>query len=371
MVSQDPSAGWDYRVYSGAVLAFSNGQNPFVLENVVQYVGGNLPFTYPPHTLYFFWVLNCIHIFDNIGMYYLLLSILLIASLSLITRIDSQPDVFFLVTLVLTGFMAVVWNFGTGNKDIFFLFLFALMFFLLMKEKYWQSSIVMGLTGAISLITGPFVALFLFVRQSWPRRILYILLSGVVVGILFLVGYLVNRGYFDSYIGTIQGGMSPLYDIGGYNTPTPYLLFGDLLKGLNITGQVPLAVVSCIYIGVIAYAAWNYYSRHSSDLLQVYSVITLAVFMLLPRIKPYDFIILAVPLYFLFRNRSIRMKCLMFAVISLPIFGWYLNFLIYPEDIPLYLGIYTQTYSLFLIFLVVMVTDYLKRSHRPAETTPS
>jgi hypothetical protein len=371
VILQDPTADWDYRVYAGAVQALNHMQNPYVLENIAQYVGGNLPFTYPPHTLYFFWILNLFFVFENIYVYSALLCGLLIVSGYLITTMDQKPRYLFLITLLLTCFMGAVWNFGTGNKDILFLFLFTLIFVLLFKEKYWQSSIVMGLTGAISLITGPFVALYLFVRSPLRNRLFYIFLSGGVVALLFVVSYFVNPTFFGSYIDTLKGGMSPLYDSGGYNTPTPYLMFGDLLKEINVTGLLPLAIVSCIYIGVVLYVAWNYSVQHREDMIKVYSVVTIAVFMLLPRIKPYDFIILAIPLYFLFRDCSYRTKCLMLAVISLPIFGWYMNFFVYPYDIPLLLGVYTQTYSLLIIFMVIVLYDRMIQSSHPKESNPA
>ena len=44
----NPQSGWDYRVFAGAVQAVNHGENPYVLANIDQYTGDNLPFTYPP-----------------------------------------------------------------------------------------------------------------------------------------------------------------------------------------------------------------------------------------------------------------------------------------------------------------------------------
>jgi len=371
----DTLAGWDYYVYSGAVQSLDHLQNPYILDNINQYVGANtggkLPFTYPPHTLYFFWLLNIFHVFQNIAIYYVLLIFLLVASGYLLATMDQKPDYLLCVTLLLTAFMATVWNFGTGNKDIFFLFLFVLVLLLLLKEKYWQSAILLGLTAAISLITAPFVALYLVVQRPLQSRLGYIILSGSVVAVLFLVSYIVSPTYFFSYIDTLKGGStSPLYDLGGYNTPTPYLMFKDLLDGANIGGMLPVALISCVYIALILYACWNFWIKNQYNSLKIYSLVMVAVFMLLPRIKPYDFIILVIPLYFLFKDSSLPMKCLMFVVTSLPIFGWYLNFIVYPLDIPFLIGVYTQTYSLILIFIVIILQDHLKSTSLPAENKP-
>ena len=358
--------GWDFRVYKGGVQAIDHMQNPYILENLNLYIEGwnNLPFTYPPHTLYFFWILNLFFVFENIGIYYALLIVLMIISGYLIATMDQKPHYLFLITLMLTGFMSTYWNFITGNKDIFFLFLLAIIFTLLVKEKYWQSSIVMGLMGAVSLITGPFVALYLFVKRPWLNRLFYIFLSGVVVAILLAAGYCINPIYFGSYIDTLKGGMNPLNNPGGYYTPTPYLMFGDLLKGIHVTGHLPVAIVSLIYASLVIYTTWNYSIKNSEDIVKICSVVTFAVFMLLPRIKPYDFIILTVPLYFLFRDCSYRMKILMFAVISLPLFVWYFLFLGFSRE---YIVPYIQTYSLILMFLVVILYYHLTSASNEKE----
>lgn len=368
-ISLDPSAGWDYHVFAGAVQSLDHMQNPYILENINKYAGvytgGNLPFTYPPHTLYFFWILDLFLVFHNIGIYYTLLVILLILSGYLIVTMDRQPQYLLLVTLVLTGFMGTVWNIGTGNKDILFLFLFALIFVLLLKEKYWQSSIVMGLAAAVSLITAPFVALYLVIRRPFLLRFAYIIVSAGVVATLFLISYCINPTYLVSYIDTLKGSSSPLFDEGGLNTTTPYLLFADLLKGVNISGNLPVAVVSCVYIGFILFATGKYFIKNRQNTIKLYSVVMIAVFMMLPRIKPYDFIILVVPLYFLFKDCNDRIKSLMFMVISLPIFFWYLNFFVYTTEFPLLLGVYIQTYSMFLIFIVIIWHDYLTPASPP------
>jgi hypothetical protein len=356
------SAGVDYRVFVGAVQALDHGQNPYILENIIRYNGGqDLLFIYPPHTLYFFWLLDFFYVFHYFVIYYLLLTVLLILSGYLIVNLDQKRHYFFLTTLLLTGFISTFWNFATGNKDILFLFLFAIIFTLLMKEKYWQSSVVMGLSAAVSLTTGPFIALYLVVRRPILDRLTYIGLSLGVVLAAFLVSYCVNPSFFFSYLGTLKGSSSPFLEPGGMNIPTPYLMFRDLLNSVSSENILPLAIVSCVYIGLILYATWNYYLKHNGDALKLYSLVMLSIFMMLPRIKPYDFIILVVPLYILFKDCRYWVKTLVLAVISLPsLFIWYsLLFNIDRFNLPFLLGTYTQAYSLLLIFLVAILQDYL------------
>lgn len=362
VIFREPTYGEDYRVFEGAVLAFDHMQNPYVLDNINQYVGHYtgevLPFTYPPHTLYFFVILDQFLVFQNIGIYYVLLILLLILSGYLIVTLDQDPDYLFLITLIVAGFMGTAWNLVTGNKDILFLFLFALTFVLLLKERFWESAIITGLAAAVSLITAPFAALYLIVKRPLPHRFAYICIAGGVVAALFVVSYCINPAYLGSYISTLQGTSSPLYDQGGTDTPTPFLLFGDLLKEININGILPVAIVACIYAGLILYATGIFFTSNEKNTLKMYSIVFLAIFMMLPRIKPYDFIITVIPLYFLCKDYSYRMKCLMLGVISLPIFFWFLNFFsVYTQGFPLKLGGYIQAYSLILVFILIILYD--------------
>ncbi len=362
----------DYRGFVGAVQALDHMENPYILGNINQYGWPVLPFAYPPHTLYFFWFLQFVFIFQNIWVYYAFLAILLIISSYLLLTLDQKPHYLFLITLLVTGFISLWWNFTRGNKDILFLFLFAIIFTLLIKEKYWQSSIAMGLAAGFSLFAAPFAALYLVVRRPILDRLAYIALSTGVVAALFLASYCINSSFLFSYMGSLLGSDTQVIQLGGWNAPTPYWLFYDLLKNVSPGTVVPMVLVSCVYIGFILYATWNYYQKHSGNTLKIYSFTMLSVFMILPRMMPYNFIILVVPLYFLFKDCDYRIKSLVLGVISLlPFFVWYLPVLSINRDtLPFLIGSFVQAYSLFFVFLVVILHDHLTPESDEEEKNP-
>jgi hypothetical protein len=360
----NPESGMDYRVFKGAVQALNHGEDPYSLSNIRYYVGGTLPFNYPPHTLLFFWCLQIFFVFQSIWMYYIFLIALMVASGYLILTLDQNPEYLFFITLLLTGFISTFWNFYDGNKDILFLFLFAWIFYLLEKEKFWQSSIVMGLMGTVSLITIPFISIYLVVKRSITDRIKYILLSIGVMAAIFLITWWVSPSLLASYIENLWGGTSPLLDQSDRNTPTPFLMFGVLFNPMNGGITIPMLFVSLVYVSLIIGASWFVFRKNQENPLIIYSFIMLAIFMVLPRTKPYDFIILVLPLYFLFKDFGDKIKILALTVISLlPLGVWYyflidrtqpisyLNYLIYS---------YTQTFSLFLIFVIAFALEYFK-----------
>lgn len=353
----------DYRGYVGAVQALNHMQNPYILDNINQYDGNVLPFVYPPHTLYLFWFLQYLFIFQNIWAYFAFLAVLVIVSSYLLLTLDQKPHYLFLATLMVSAFISLWWNFTRGNKDIFFLFFFTVIFTLLAMEKYRQSSVVMGLTIGFTLFATQFAALYLVIRRPIRERLGYIVMSiGVAAG-LFLVSYCINPPVFLSYVGTMLGSDNQLIQLDGWNCPTPYGLFFHFLGGAS-PESLPVIFVSCVYIGIILYATWKYYQNHNGEPLRIYSLVMLSLFMVLPRMMPYNFIILVIPVYFLFRMESYRIKSLALAIVSLlPLIIWYLPvFSIHTEHLPLFLGSYVQAYSLFLIFLMIIVRDHLASS---------
>lgn len=367
----DPYAGMDYRVYKAGVQLFNQGEDPYPLQNIHQITRDVILYTYPPHTLLFYWVLQFFFIFQSMWIYYGFLIALLIASGYLIEKLDKKPHYLFLITLLLTGFISMYWNFYTGNKDIMFLFLFAGIFYLLVQEKFWQSSIVMGLMGSFTLVTLPFVALYLAVRRPVVDRIKYMLLSIGVVAALFLITWLVNPALFGSYIETLQGSTSPLFDKPGIWTPTPFLMFGVLLNQMNSGITIPLLLVSLVYVCLIVGASWYVIKKHQENSLKVYSLAMFAIFMIMPRLKPYYFIILALPLYFIFKDCSYKIKMLVFAVISLlPLCVWYYFWMTNITPVHDYLMYmihgYSQTISLFLIFAITIALEYYRPVSSPS-----
>jgi hypothetical protein len=232
----------------------------------------------------------------------------------------------------------------------------------------------MGFLGSFTLVPLPFTALYLAVKRPILQRIQYILLSIGVVVVLFLLTWLINPALFETYIETFTGSTSALNEPSGMNTPTPFLMFGVLLNQTNGI-SILLILVSLIYICLVIGTSWYVIKKNQENLLKIYSLTMLAIFMVLPRIKPYYFIVLAIPLYFLFKDSSDKIKILVFAAISLlPLGVWY-YFMIY-RPLPLnyvpmpYLTYmiysYAQTISLFLIFIITIALEYYKPVPSPA-----
>jgi hypothetical protein len=361
--------GFDYRVLAAAVQATNNGQDPYLLPNIQQYTYNTIPYNYAPHTLFILWCLQYLYIFQNIWEYYVILVALMVASGYFIVNLDQKPQYLFIITLMMTGFMTTFWNFYNGNKEIVFLFLFAGIFYLMLKEKFWQSAIVLGITGSFTLVHLPFIALSLVINRPILQRIQYFLLSISVVLVIFLISWLINPSLFVSYINSFQGSSSAVNEPSGIYLLTPVLMFGVLLHQTNGI-SVPMILISLIYFVFIFGTSWFVIKKHQENPLIVYSLAMFAIFMLLPRIKPYFFIILVIPLYFLFKDCNDKIKILVLTVVSLlPIGVWYHFLLDHTQPIS-YLTFlfheYSQTFSLLLIFAIALLVVYYKPVSSPS-----
>lgn len=357
MVITSPNTGWDYRAYIGAIDAVIHSQDPYILANIQQYVGGDLGFGQPPHTLIFY---GFIALFQSIGVYYLFEILVMIISAWLIIRTyPHKPHYLFLTTLLLTGFIATFWLFLTGNTQFVFLFFISLMMYLLAREKYTVAAVVMGIMGSFSLLPILFSAFFIFVKGSLQEKFKLVGISCGTFGAIFLATFIITPQLMRSYIFELTDPITsaPLYSGGGMDQPTWYLMLKYIGEGIH---PVVGIILILIYICLVITLAYYFIIKNQNDALKVYSIGFLSLFMLYPRIKPYIFVMVVAPLYFLMKDYDYKIKLLVFLVISLfPMFV-YLNYWMNPKLVPNIVNLYSQTMSLIVIFGFIVLYDLFK-----------
>jgi len=353
-VISSPGSGWDYRVYMGAVNALNQNKDPYILDNIKDYVGDYLPFVYPPHTFILF---EFLYLFQSIGVYRLFFAILMLISAYLIWQIDEKHHYLFFITLLIAGFISTYWNFLTANDSIVFLFFTSIIFYLLKKDRFTESAIATGLMASFSLFPILFAAIFVLVRRTLAERLKLICIAGGTLGVILVLSYIANPSLMVSFIHSLTSDTSVIHESGGMATPTPYLMFGDITKGLGTGSVVFTAILSLLYIGVVVAATYFFVMKNQEDTFRVYRLGYLSIFMILPRLKPYTFLMLVVPLYFLLKESSYKAKLLIFTGISLfPLFV-YLNYFTNPDLVPSLVNLYAQSMSLFFIFAYIILND--------------
>jgi len=329
----------------GGVDAFNQNKDPYILANIQDYVGDKLPYVYPPHMLIFF---EIFYFIQNIDIYRLFIVLLLATSVYFIAKSEDKPDYILYIVLLVTGFFSAYWNFLTGNFAIMSLFLISVMFYLIKKDKFKESAFVNGLMTSITLYPMIFSGAFLTLKRSYKEILTLIGIAGITFGAIFVVSYIFNPLLAQSFTQSLIGNESQIKDTGGMSNPTPYLMF-DYIAPNNILIS---GAISLIYIGLVLGALYLF-TKRNTDPFKIYTFGFLSMFMLLIRIKPYSFIMAVVPVYFLIKDYSYKLKIAVLLSISLFPFLMYKDFWEKFFPLPDLIIYYAQSISLFAIFAII------------------
>lgn len=318
-----PSSGWDFRVYISAVIAVLQQLNPYDPGVISQFsMLPNFPFAYPPYTLAFFYLF---YLTDFFYIYSLVWTASLLASFYVINRL-SKTNRLYLFTLLVTGFFSLFWTYLTGNLGAIYLFLVSLIFYFLSLKREYLSSIFLGIVASFNLFPLAFSAIYLLLRKSLIERGKIIAISLLTVGVLFLLSFLVNPVLFGQYMEGMQSGSSnPYFEGAGgnvpvsfyINTPTSYWLINQTLKFFGLHDSIVFFTLCIGYVLLIG-GIWYLFYRDNRDneiLLMCFAMF--ALFLILPRLKPYYFTLILIPLYLLTKEYGMKRKIVILSFASL------------------------------------------------------
>lgn len=317
LLSRFRVSGSDSQIYYGAVKAWENGNNPYLLENIKQYSAGPFTFVYPPISIPFFKILH----FGNPRVtYYLIWTIALVCTIAIIARADKKSDLFLLTVLLVTGFLATYWNYLTGNVGLIELLLFAMVFYGIIKEKYLISAVFLPLTAVLKIAPLLYATLFVYLKSDRVKIIkilatiftLFVLISGLS----YVLHPNISSTYYLSITGHFDQQHSPLYETGGVTNPSSLTLIRAFLERLlpNYMGLSILLYV--LFIAVIIVMFYIFLSRGDRNFLEIFSIGVLAIMLILPRLKPFSFVFALLPLYFLTKNLDYKHKTLLILLAS-------------------------------------------------------
>ena len=359
-----PGSGWDFLVYISAVIAEVQHLNPYdpAIIGQISHLP-NFPFLYPPHTLAFFYILFIPRFFY---IYYLVWTLFLLLSFYVMTRWE-MAERLYLFTLLTTGFLSVFWSYLTGNLGILYLFLFSLVFYGIYLKRYYISSIVMGILASINIFPIIFSAVYALVRKNWIERLAIILTSVAVLGIIFLGSFLAAPSLFNEYLNTVQSGTNnPFLEGGGkdvpvsyfINTPSPYWLIDQLLKPLGLMDTPVFIALSAIYAIFIGFLWYLFYKKNNAFEMEMIAFSVISIFLILPRLKPYYFTFVLIPIFILTKKYGISYKLATLSLVSLvPL----ILYLIYPVSQNIITS-FGQFLALLIVFIFIFMTGMKDRA---------
>jgi hypothetical protein len=357
-------SGWDMSVYYSAVIATLNHQNPYNVENINLYSGlPGFPFVYPPHTLVLFFLMMLFRFFY---IYYIIWTVLLIISCYIVWKFD-KTDTLLMVTTLSTGFISVFWSYLTGNMGIIYLFLFSLLFYFLYTKRHYISSVMLGLAASIYIFPLLFSFLYSFLPLKRTKKIFTILLPFIVVGIIFALSYIISPTLVQDYIqetvsaNTLMEGSGTGLPVSYYiNTPTSYWFFNHFLNFFHLANSPALYVLGILFIGTIGGLFYVFYRDNQSKSLELFCYGMIGLFLILPRLKPYNFILILIPIYLLIRGYSLKNKMIGLTIMGLLPLILYLVHRLYFQDI---ITAFNQFLLALLIYIFIGILSHTNKFH--------
>ncbi len=310
-------SGWDFNIYLSALKVWVSGGNPYLVQSIQHYDQTELTFVYPPITLIFFKIL---FFSQNKIIYYIYWISALLLTFFIVKKTDNNFQPLLFMTLLITGFTATIWNFITGNIGLLELLIFALaIFYLVQKNSYYIPAILITLIGFVKIIPIFLTCLFLLTPQTNKEKLKVISTILILFCSLSVVSWLLFPNLTIYYYLSITGGLSqytPIAESGGISNPSSLFLFENI-SNLFIKNNLYFSLVLFVaYATFILSIFLRYIKKVYRDFLEIFCVGTLAIFLIVPQMKPYTFTLAIIPVYFLIKNHDIRKRLVSLLIIS-------------------------------------------------------
>ena len=222
-----------------------------------------------------------------------------------------------LLALIFCGYSGVAWCVRTGNVACFELLLITWMSKSYFDRKDASVGIALGLLASLKIIPVLYfipIFLHLFATKQLPRCLKIIPFLVGSFGIIQLLSYVGSPEtyftYWDSALGKIQGQHSAATELfADSNNPTPILYLSRLFGITN-----PLHDYFPFWAGVFTVILFfvGYTFRKRFDEKLVFFIILNTVMIALPRLKPYAYTHLLVPLAYLWPSLPSNQKKVLF-----------------------------------------------------------
>lgn len=309
---------WDVEVYCRAGATIHRGGNPYLASEL----GGSLSWNYLPIYAHVSWFLcNSLALSKVYPAYYLLI---LLGSLLPWFERKSWP---YGLILCLAGLYAFGWVLMTGNISLLEFFLISLSAFLLLRNHGRLAMLLLGVAASFKLFPLLFFPLFLALLPDTRSR-----WRAVPWGILgfaspFLISAITNPELMPWFVrqllGLVPGQHSAVVEVTGADNPSLTHMILDMLPF-----HLPPLIGFFTYLGLtilLAIGGWLLWKRLSPpyalegrrEVLLALGMCTIII--LMPRIKPYDFVLALLCIYLLSRELSRqRQTALLVLLVVLP-----------------------------------------------------
>ena len=321
---------WDFRTHRKAGEIFADGKNPYDAGILISQEGGEFLYTYPPVTLFLYWLFSlpsyksAFHIF-LIAKCILLFGLIYFWRTEFLNR--SAGPLFFLFCLLAFN-SAIFRDLIAGNINLVEQVMLWLAFFFHLRHQLVWFCIFCLLAASFKII--PIFFLVLLLLSGDKKRYFYFAGSAGVFFLYLLVQYVVAPHLFNGFI------RNALIVVGERGTivPSTFTLLSDIFKWIsqNIGIVVPQAIqfiLFLLFVAAVTFFSHKAYKRLQQLDLKDKEIISLFLVCLVyalihPRFKDYAHMLLLPPAYYIIKNTRYT---------SAVPFVYFLSILVYPPFI--------------------------------------
>lgn len=364
---------WDLKRYYYGALAYSAGLNPYITQNLVYISHGQnvYDFVYPPPSLQFFQLLTLVDYSKafNIFLYGKLILLFALVYLWVKEFLPAETDPLFYLFCAVAFNSAFYWDIRSGNLIIIEQFLIWTAFSMYLKRRIILFCFFILIAAILKI--SPILFLFLLWFSKEKKWIFYSIATMALFGILFLIPYLSAPVQFQGFLHNIR-----IIDERGIFDPCTLPLLRDLFTilaiktGLTLSPAIPFILYFIISL-IIVVVSWRAYcilkikeNQETEKLLIFLFCVVYAL--ILPHFKPYSYILLIIPAYFIMKR--IHSKVIYTTIMVLSTFfaylfnmtDWYITTIQKQQNIHVYLLGYA---TLVLAYVIWGLYIYAIRRH--------
>lgn len=296
--------GWDAQIFCAATRTAGSGGNPYD----VRQLGLNLSWNYQPYLLVLFSGICQPPV--NFASSYPILYVLLLISGVAVWKPGS--DLLLALILSLGGFCGFTWAVRTGNVAVPEFLLMSFVVVLFERRKWYLGGVILAFLASLKLLTIAYLFLLVFVPEAAPARLRALTISLIAFVVTFGVSYALYpnlmKPFWEQVLGLIPDQHNAWIETARMtNLPLAFFLT-DVLALLGIHFTIPSAVVvgTLLSFGIVFQVFRKVLSPHfiREHFLDFFNLGVIAITLILPRLKPYSFLMVVPAVFYLLRSHG-------------------------------------------------------------------
>lgn len=357
--------GWDAQIFCAAARTASLGGNPYDVREL----GLNLSWNYQPYLLALFKGI-CQTPVDFAGSYPILYVFLLISGVAIWKPGD---DPLLAMILSLGGFCGFTWAIRTGNVAVPEFLLISLVTVLFERRKWYLGGVILAFLASLKLLTIAYLCLLVFIPEATSKRLRVLAISLLVFALTFGVSYVLYPNLMKPFSEQLFGLIPDQHNVWietarMTNLPLAFFLT-DILALLGIKFTIPMAVIvgTALSVGIVFWILRKVVSSCfiREHFMDFFNLGVIAITLILPRLKPYSFLMVVPAVFYLLRSHGkLRQSLVIVLSIILPaiLLLIQLTFRLNHGTVALLLT-YSPTISLLMTFALLIHFIPLQPTH--------